>query len=71
VSARCAIILLTIDNPAPGRWRILLHGFEIFRPDGRADDPDSVRERVDAFTLRVTADGRRLRAQPCPTCELP
>ena len=57
-----------VESPAAGRWRVVIHGYEVFRPDGRLDDPDQMRGRVDDFTLRVTADGRTLKParRACP-----
>lgn len=53
----------TIANPTPGHWTAVIVGFTIFRHDGKPDDPDKAKGRVDLFTFQATADGKTLRAK--------
>ena len=57
---------LTVDDPLPGTWQVVVAGFTIYRADGRADVPGDPTGRVDEFALRATADGRRLAARRTP-----
>ena len=58
---------LTVDDPLPGTWQVVVAGFTIYRADGRADVPGDPTGRVDEFALRATVDGRRLSARRPPS----
>lgn len=58
---------LTVDDPLPGTWQVVVVGFSIYRADGRADVPGDPTGRVDEFALRATVDGRRLAARRSPS----
>lgn len=54
---------VTIANPLAGRWRAVIVGFTVFRHDGKPNDADKTKGRIDLFTLRVKADGKTLKAK--------
>jgi subtilisin family serine protease len=54
---------VVIQKPLSGRWRAVIIGLELFRLDGKPDNPDKESGRVDFFTFRATADGRTLKAR--------
>ncbi len=54
---------VTIASPLAGTWRAVIVGFTIFRHDGKPDDPDKAKGRIDLFTFQAQADGKTLRAR--------
>ncbi len=54
---------VTLRNPTAGTWRAVIVGFTIFRPDGKPDDPDKTKGRVDLFTFQAQADGTTLKVR--------
>ena len=47
-----------IANPAPGRWRVAIVGFDVHGRTGSSSD----KSRKDVYALRAEADGTRLKA---------